>query len=58
MSSTWNETPHPAVANTLMPANALLPHLAAAYDLEPPLSCELIERSFNDHYRVAAGSDR
>lgn len=58
MSSTRSKNLHPAVVNTLMPADALLPFVASAYDLEPPLACELIRRSFNDHYGVTAGPRR
>ena len=44
------------MTNVLLPAEALLPTLAAEYALDEPLACHLIRRGFNDHYRVRAGA--
>ncbi len=35
--------------------HVLTPLLEREYGLPPPITCELIRRGFNDHYRVTAG---
>jgi len=42
----------PGIHNTQFPADQIRDHVASAYPLTGPITCEFIRRGFNDHYLV------
>jgi len=45
------------MSKPILEPDALTPLLEREYDLTPPITCELIRRGFNDHYRVRSGGE-
>lgn len=46
------------VENSIIKESTLLSSLSNLYDLDEPINCKFIRRSFNDHYIVESGTKR